>query len=227
MLFTILSSSGLTPLDAVMLFIFTIFIFIFSLTLHELAHGYVAYKMGDLTPKLAGRLTFNPIKHVSTVGFLSFLIIGVGWAKPMPTNPLNYKKFRTGSRLVAIAGVLVNLLIALISAGIHAILFVTVGYGVNLALDYLLMFFDFACLINCCLFMFNILPLFPLDGFEFIASFLKIDSKFVKFNMKYGTSILYGIFLVSILIELITGIDLFGYYISILYRFVFAPLAYI
>lgn len=227
MLFTILSSSNLTPLDAVMLFIFTIIIFIFSLTLHELAHGYVAYKMGDLTPKLAGRLTFNPIKHISPIGFLSFLIIGVGWANPMPTNPLNYKKFKTGTRLVALAGVCVNLLLALIAAVIHAILFVTVGYGVNVALDYLLMFFDYACLINACLFMFNIFPLYPLDGFQFVASFCKFDGKFVKFNMKYGTTILYGILLFSILIELIIGFDIFGWYISILYRFVFGPLAYI
>ncbi len=227
MLFSILFSDGLTPLQAVIWFLFTIVIFIFSLACHEFAHGLVAYKMGDPTPKQAGRLTLNPLRHISPVGFLAFMIIGVGWAKPMPTNPLNFKKFKTGNRLVALAGVGANLLIALVAAVIHLILNLTIGYGVYVPVDYILTFFNYTILINSFLFMFNILPLFPLDGFEFVASFLKLDNKFIKFNVKYGSIVLYSILLASIFIELITGFDIIGFYLSILYNYVLGPLAFI
>ena len=90
MLYYVLFGTDLSPQDAVVYFLFGILVFFVSLTLRELARGAVALKLGDNTPKLAGRMTLNPAKHLDTAGFLSFVLIGVGWAKPMPINPLNF-----------------------------------------------------------------------------------------------------------------------------------------
>ena len=92
------------------MFLISVVVFFISLAMHEFAHGFVAYKMGDPTPKMAGRVTLNPFKHLDLMGFLFFIFFGFGWAKPMPVNPLNFKKYKKGVRLVSIAGVLTNFL---------------------------------------------------------------------------------------------------------------------
>ena len=134
MLYYILFNDGLTAEQAVIHFLITIFVFMFSLTIHEFAHALAAVKMGDLTPKLAGRLTVNPIKHLNFSGFLFFILLGVGWAKPVPINAYNFKKYKKGVRIVSIAGVLTNFLLGLLCAGIFAILYATVGAG-GIAMD--------------------------------------------------------------------------------------------
>lgn len=228
MLFTILYSGDMTAKEAVMHFIITTIVFILSLALHELAHGYTAYKMGDDTPKKAGRLSLNPFNHLSTSGFLMFIIIGVGWAKPMPTNPLNYKKYRKGQRLVSLAGVCANFVLGLISAIILAILFACLGVELmitNTALYWLFVFLNYLMLINGFLFMFNIIPLFPLDGFNFIVSFIKKpENKYLKFNFTYGTMLLYGIIIFSLVLELFIGFNIFDFFLSLVYDWVFLPI---
>ena len=84
-----------------------------ALTLHELSHGYVAYKLGDTTAKSQGRLSLNPLKHLDPIGALFLLIVGFGWAKPVPVNPYAFKNKEKGMALVAIAGPASNLLMAL------------------------------------------------------------------------------------------------------------------
>ena len=106
MLYYILFNDYYTPREAVIVFLITIFVYLISLTLHEFAHSLTAYKMGDPTPKLMGRLTLNPFKHLSLGGFLMFVLLGIGWAKPVPINPLNFKRYRKGIRLVSISGIL-------------------------------------------------------------------------------------------------------------------------
>ena len=108
-----------------------------SLTIHEFAHGLAAVKMGDPTPKMAGRLTLNPFKHLDLKGFLLFILLGVGWAKPMPVNPMNFKKFKKGTRIVSIAGVLANFIIGLLAAIILAIIFANVG-SASVGLSYVI-----------------------------------------------------------------------------------------
>lgn len=78
------------------------------LTLHEFAHAFVAYKCGDPTPKWNKRLTLNPVRHFDIMGLLCFTFVGFGWAKPVPVNPNNFRKYRLGSGLTASAGVIVN-----------------------------------------------------------------------------------------------------------------------
>ena len=109
MLYQFLFSDGMTGEEAVARFLISIFVFFISLTAHELAHGFAAYKMGDLTAKIDGRRSLNPIKHLDMSGFLAFMIIGVGWAKPVPVNPLNFKKYKTGMRWVSISGILAKI----------------------------------------------------------------------------------------------------------------------
>ena len=90
--------------------------FLFALTLHELAHGYVAYQLGDPTAKNAGRLTFNPFKHLDPLGVLAFIIMKIGWAKPVPVNPNYFRDPQKGMLLVALAGPGANVILAIGSA---------------------------------------------------------------------------------------------------------------
>ena len=88
---------------------------IISLSMHELAHAFVAYKNGDDTAKLMGRLTLNPIAHLDPMGLLFCIIFGFGWAKPVPVNPLKFKKYRSGMAWVSVAGVITNYILAFFS----------------------------------------------------------------------------------------------------------------
>ena len=157
---------------------------IFVLCPHEWAHAYVATKCGDGTPKAYGRLTLNPIKHLDPVGFICCAIVGFGWAKPVPINPYNFKNYRKGLFMTAVAGVVVNYLIAFFAFLIFTLLnhFVfndvilisegAIYYSVHDALGYLGFF---VCLIfyliyaySLSVFVFNLLPLYPLDGLSLI-----------------------------------------------------------
>lgn len=224
MLYQFLFSNGLTAKEAVIIFLISIFVFFISLTVHELAHGFVAYKMGDLTAKVDGRLTLNPIKHLDLGGFLAFLLMGVGWAKPVPVNPLNFKKYKTGMRWVSIAGILANILLGLLCAIIYAILLATVGFA-NTAMSYVGLILLYFMQVNGMLALFNLLPFVPLDGFNFISTFLKPDNKFVRWNERKGVTIIFAIIFGSLLIEILTGIDIFGTYLNLMYRFIYMPIA--
>ena len=225
MLYQIMFSNNLTPQQAVTTFLVSIFVFFVSLAFHEYAHGFAAYKMGDLTPKLAGRLTLNPLKHLDMTGMLFFMFLGVGWAKPMPVNPLNFKKYKKGTRLVAIAGVLANFLLGLVAAIIFAIMTKCGATGEFASFIYLVL--TYFIIVNSALAMFNFLPLAPLDGFRFIASFMKPNNKFIKFNERHGYSILLLLILGSIVIEFFTGFDLFNAYLNLLTNYVFAPITWL
>lgn len=170
---------------------------IFAVTLmiaiipHEVSHGWVALKCGDPSAKLAGRLTVNPMKHLEPMGILSMCLIGVGWAKPVPVNPFNYKNFKKGNFLVSSAGIVTNLILAFVfSCGLffcakyigggHS--FWSVDFNkVNVWLFLLFAFFELAVLINIAFMLFNLLPIFPLDGYNILVSFTKPDNKFMNF----------------------------------------------
>ena len=223
MLYYILFSQNLTADQAVIYFLITTFIFMFSITIHEFAHAFAAVKSGDLTPKLAGRLTINPFKHLDLKGFIIFMLLGVGWAKPVPINPLNFKKYKKGTRIVSISGVLSNFIFGLVAAIICAILFATNVQNVG-AVAYVYDILVYIMMINSFLFMFNILPLYPLDGFNFVASFAKTENKFIKFNLKNGARLLLSILFASIIIDLLFGFDIFDFYLSLIHNFVYLPI---
>lgn len=152
-------------LIAVLIILFVI------LPLHELAHGWVAYKFGDRTAKNAGRLTFNPLVSIDPLGALMILLVGFGWARPVPVNLNNFRHPRVGMAVTAAAGPLSNFLAALIGAFIYV--GVNVGIGSSTVANHFAMqMLSAFIIINISLAVFNLLPIPPLDGSKIVASFL-------------------------------------------------------
>ncbi|MBR4540425.1 MAG: site-2 protease family protein [Clostridia bacterium] len=104
----ILSALQSDPKGTLIILLYQIPAILIALTLHELSHGYVAYRCGDPTAQMMGRLTFNPLKHLDPIGTLFMLLFGFGWARPVPVNPRNYKHFRRDDLLVSLAGITMN-----------------------------------------------------------------------------------------------------------------------
>lgn len=138
---------------------------------HEMAHGFAAYLLGDKTAKYQGRLTMNPLAHMDPLGTLMMLLVGVGYAKPVPVNPLRFKNYKSGMALTALAGPLSNLLMAILGVGLYRVLIIFVSDGWTLTLLRLGLVELFAS-INISLAMFNLLPIPPLDGFRIVSYIL-------------------------------------------------------
>jgi len=168
------------------LFILIAFALIFSLTFHEYGHGKVASMIGDDTAERAGRLTLNPIPHIDPLGLLMVVMIGIGYAKPVPTDP---RKFNTrwGMLMVAAAGPAMNLLLAIVTINLYAI-----GLKMGFALfqsQVAYYFFTYLALINMLLMLFNLLPIGPLDGSYILPYALPRETaqRFIQLNQRYGT----------------------------------------
>ncbi len=147
------------------------------LPFHELAHGFIAYKLGDSTAKREGRLTLNPLYHIDYVGALCLLLVGFGWAKPVPVNMRNFKNPRRDMAIVALAGPVANLIAALAGALLMTIVTV-IGYKTNMnvdVFDLILSFFEYYIQVNVGLAVFNLIPLPPLDGSKILGAFLPTE----------------------------------------------------
>lgn len=136
-----------------------------ALTLHECGHGLAACWCGDRAAKMMGRLSVNPLRHIDPIGFLMMIFVGIGWAKPVPVNPYNFRHGRRDDFLVSIAGVTVNFLLYLIFMFVYCAMYVFGGTG-GVVFDYMYQFaWTFASL-NISLALFNLLPIPPLDGYH-------------------------------------------------------------
>lgn len=148
-----------------------------ALTFHEVAHGWMSHKLGDPTAYNLGRLSLNPLKHLDPIGTLAMLIVGVGWAKPVPVNSRYYKNPKTGMALTALAGPVMNFILAFIGV-ILTYLFACIAPMFEI--DYMLytviftFFYNFASL-NCYLAVFNLLPIPPFDGSRIAFIFLPTE----------------------------------------------------
>lgn len=189
-----------------------IIILLFSIIIHEVMHGWVALKFGDHTAERAGRLTLNPIPHIDPVG--SFLLPAalillrtgfiIGWAKPVPVNPLNFTDIKKGELFVSLGGVAANFVLALLATILFHTLSPILGIN-NLFID----FARFTFTINFILGIFNLLPIPPLDGSKVLMSFLPL-----KYAREYEKLTPYGMFLLLLLwIVPIGGIPILSYII--------------
>lgn len=145
----------------------SIIVILISLSVHETAHGYAAYLLGDHTAKSMGRLSLNPLRQIDIIGFLMMLVAGFGWAKPVPVNMYYFKNPKKGMALTALAGPLSNILLALISCFVIYILS-SVRFYNNILYSFLQSMFY----ANTSLAMFNLIPIPPLDGSKILFALL-------------------------------------------------------
>ena len=153
------------------------------LSFHEFAHAFAAYKCGDPTAKLAGRMTLNPLKHFDPLGILMFAVAGFGWAKPVPINPYNFDDFRKGSIWTSAAGVLMNLFMAFLFYPIYFLVVMKICplvTGTYMEI-FLLYFFNGLYTFSMGFCVFNLLPLYPLDGFRLVEALDRKVGKIYRF----------------------------------------------
>ena len=189
------------------------FALMIALSLHEMSHAYAAKLNGDPTAEYAGRLTANPFKHFDTVGLVMMFLVGFGWAKPVPVDPRNFNNVKKGMIQTSLAGVITNIILATIFALLYSlfsllplpdIFNVNLWFFVWLLLEY---FLYFGLIFNVNFFLFNLIPLFPLDGHRFIEALFP-QSNIVAFLRRYGSMILIGLIFLSYITESFIGYDL-------------------
>lgn len=177
------------------------FILLFpAIILHEIAHGYVAYRLGDPTAKRAGRLTLNPLVHIDPIGTILLPLVllittggFIGWAKPVPINPWNFKDQRRDLMLTGIAGPATNVVLALIAGLIVRFLPVPAGASLG-AFDNAFEVIAFFCYANLMLVFFNLIPIPPLDGSRVVQRLLPDTARDAYHSIeRYGFLIIFGI----------------------------------
>ena len=194
--------------------------FLVSLTVHEYSHGRAALAAGDNTAKLAGRLTLNPIAHLDLVGSIFFIImmmtgLGIGWAKPVPVNPMRFKIPRWDNLKVSLWGPLSNILLAI---GFALLRFGMISYAIKTGAvmviqSYLFLFVDTCIRINLALALFNLIPIPPLDGSHILSSLLPTELA-RSFDMVIGR---YGWLILMVIVFAFPGV-LSGIIIEPMYK---------
>jgi len=161
--------------------------FVIGLSFHEAAHAWMANKMGDPTARNLGRMTLDPTKHIDLVGIIAFLVIGFGWAKPVPTNPRNYYNYKKANILVSLAGVTTNLMLSFVFYFISFLVF----FVFDVTNEIIITILYYIVMMNIVLCVFNLIPIPPLDGHHLIKGFIARKSpQFYMYYMRYGQFLL-------------------------------------
>ena len=166
------------------------------ITLHELSHGYVAYRLGDTTAKNAGRLTLNPIKHIDIMGLIMMVAFRFGWAKPVPVNMYRFKNPKRDMAVTALAGPVCNLLLAGVFLFLYGLLYYPLYIRGGTAAHYALELVYLTAYLSLSLAVFNLIPIPPLDGSKVLFSFIPDESYFRL--MRYER---YGMILLLVLVS--------------------------
>lgn len=171
-----------------------------ALSFHEWAHAFAAYKLGDPTAMASGRMTLNPLRHIDPIGLLFLLLLRFGWAKPVPVNPRNFEKPRRDEIIVSLAGVITNFILAFITLGIQLLCVYKFNFTNEILMRFLSVFYS----LNVGLGVFNLIPIYPLDGFHVLECLLirKIGPNFFNWMERYGSLILIAL----VATRLLTGI---------------------
>lgn len=181
--------------------------FLLGISIHEFSHGLAADRLGDNTPRLQGRLTLNPAKHLDPIGFLCLLVFGFGWAKPVMINPRNFKNPRRDDAIVSLAGPISNFLIAFLFMGL-----IKLTINTSLSPTAIDVFYG-TVMVNLMLMIFNLIPIPPLDGHHILGSIG--GPKVWNFYFKYREHLRFALLLLIIF----RGIGrIIGPLIFILYR---------
>ena len=185
---------------------------VFSLSFHEFAHAWMAYRLGDNTAARLGRLTLNPISHLDPIGSLALLLMGFGWAKPVPVDPRYLENPKKDMVKVAAAGPISNIILAIVAALVLRLLFST-----DLLTNNIKTFFIIFMQINITLAVFNLLPVSPLDGSQILTPFLEKHFSFdLVWKMQvYGPRVLFFV----IIFSMITDIHIFSFIINPIFNF--------
>ena len=230
MLFTILQGGSLVDILVELILIMPVILF--ALSLHETAHGYAAYKCGDMTAYHMGRLTLNPMRHLDPVGFLCMLVFGFGWAKPVPINTRNFQNPKRGMAISAAAGPLSNLLLGVISAALYGffmalqayLFYQTGGTGFAVtAVGWTAVVFELSALMNLVFAVFNLLPVPPFDGSR--IAFVFLPQRLYFKIMRYERQIMLGLLLGLLLLSRIFSFSPFSWIASALTDLISTPVA--
>lgn len=192
-------SGGHVDLTAIVAQIISVlFVAIVILPLHECAHGLIAVKLGDNTPKWDRRLTLNPLASLDPMGALWLLLFGIGWAKPVQVNPRNFKNPKRDMALVALAGPVANLLAALIGAIIFVpyVIFVLSNHA-NVITYFFFYFLSSYITVNVSLAVFNFIPIPPLDGSRIVAAFLSDKAMYTYYRYQNIIVMIFFVILLS------------------------------
>lgn len=171
-----------------------------AFTFHEYAHAYVADRLGDNTPRFQGRLTFNPLAHIDILGFIAIMIFGFGWAKPVQVNPRAFKDYYKDDLKVSIAGVIGNLILALIASILLGILFLAESNASNInaqAINIINIIVYETLYINCLLAVFNLIPIPGFDGFNVLKDLFPKTMEPI-YNMTYRYQIIIFLIIINI-----------------------------
>lgn len=175
---------------------------IIGLTVHEYCHALVAHMCGDSTSKEQGRVTLNPLKHIDPLGFMMLIVAGFGWAKPVQFNEQNLRNPKSDVIKIALAGPLSNAVIAMVLSVVFSLIFKSASFQPSPSMQILSEVFYYAIYINWALFIFNLIPLPPLDGSHLLLSQFKRFPALYNGLYRYGSFLLIGLVIASMVTKI-------------------------